>query len=510
MIQSEYPLCTKHQNPIRFLDIKENVPKIQRTLCDECFLDNPISIHQAFVYLYQQQNQPFNQKTVLEKYREEYLLMKNKIVENLKQAFTQIEMEIEKEMNTQKTVINDSVFQYFLGKQTTLLLEDYQQLGELLSIQLEKKGENLIQKQNEKNSQIQFAKQLQKNINILKEISLHLHKIIPYVKFNQEIEVFFPQDLFVKTDGQFIIKKELNNIENIKCIDYHRQLQTLIFGCYKYDNDQNELAIIKFDNNFNVFLKEEYTSHQRTVNCLRSSLLSNFCITGSEDNTIKVWKIVQEGLFCDQTLEGHLDSIICLSLNRIENILASGSQDTNIIIWYLNVQNKWQKAQTIVDSPRVTLCINFNRLSNLMVTGCIDHSIYVWSVVNEKWRCQKLDKAHNKSVNAICFINQSRFVSASWDSTIKVWDRQNTNQNYFQVLTIGTQNGPIVNLILIEESNHLISCAHDTTVIWSIDSSDQPIKKQKISAAKGICQINQQKLSIITYENQLKIYSLEQ
>ncbi|CAK69006.1 unnamed protein product (macronuclear) [Paramecium tetraurelia] len=504
MIQSEYPLCPKHQNPIRFIDIQENVPKIQRTLCDECYLNNPLSIHQAFDYLCQQQNTPFQQETTFEKCKEEYLVMKNKVVENLKLAFAQIEMEIEKEMDSQKTLINDSVFQYYLGKQTTLLLEDYQQLGELLSVQLEKKGENLIQKQNEKNSQIQFAKQLQKNINILREISLNIHKIIPYVKVNQKMEVLTPNDLLVKLDGQFIVKQQLDNLENIKCIDYHRQLQTLIYGCYKFQMDQNEMVIIRFDKNFNVFLKEEYTSHSRTVNCIKSSLISNFCITGSEDSTVKVWKIVQEGLCCEQTLEGHQDSIICICLNRVESILASGSSDNHIIVWYLNVQNKWQKAQTIVDSPRITLCINFNRLSELMVTGCIDHSIYVWSVVNEKWR------GSQQSMNAICFINQTRFASASWDSAIKVWDRQNTNQHYAQVFLTVTHYGPIVNLILIEESNHLISCAYDTTVIWSIDPQDLIVKKQKITAAKGICQINEQKLSIITYENQLKIYSLEQ
>ncbi|CAD8130816.1 unnamed protein product [Paramecium sonneborni] len=176
-----------------------------------------------------------------------------------------------------------------------------------------------------------------------------------------------------------------------------------------------------------------------TVTCLKSSNLSNFCISKSEDNTLKIWRIVQDGLYYDQTLEGHQDSMICFCLNKTENIFTSGSMDTNIIEWYQNGQNKCQKGQTIVDCPKITLC---------MITGCIDHSISRWSLINEKWRCCRIDKAHNKSVNAISFINSSRFISGSWDSTIKIQDRQNTNQNYGQIATILTFS-PVSNLKLI-------------------------------------------------------------
>ena len=53
-------------------------------------------------------------------------------------------------------------------------------------------------------------------------------------------------------------------------------------------------------------------------------------ITGSEDNTLKVWDISGKLL---HTLRGHFAGIRTISISPNNNLIISGSEDYNIRIW---------------------------------------------------------------------------------------------------------------------------------------------------------------------------------
>ena len=53
-------------------------------------------------------------------------------------------------------------------------------------------------------------------------------------------------------------------------------------------------------------------------------------ISGSDDNTIKVWDLKEEGK-CLQTLRGHTNSVDCLL--KFDGNLISGSWDKTIKVW---------------------------------------------------------------------------------------------------------------------------------------------------------------------------------
>ena len=67
--------------------------------------------------------------------------------------------------------------------------------------------------------------------------------------------------------------------------------------------------------------------HRDVVYCLQYSF--NTLITGSRDNTCKVWDC--DSGICKKTLVGHSGSVLCLQFE--DGLLITGSSDSTIILW---------------------------------------------------------------------------------------------------------------------------------------------------------------------------------
>ena len=115
--------------------------------------------------------------------------------------------------------------------------------------------------------------------------------------------------------------------------------------------------------------------HKDHVYCIIIDPLSRILITGSDDSTIKVWKLPNFELII--TFYGHEGFITNLCLNPLCTILLSSSNDKTLRLWSL------KSGQIIsVLSGFTYQAINyctFNSSGSMIVAACEDGSIPIWS-----------------------------------------------------------------------------------------------------------------------------------
>ncbi|KAL2156643.1 hypothetical protein VTH82DRAFT_1388 [Thermothelomyces myriococcoides] len=149
--------------------------------------------------------------------------------------------------------------------------------------------------------------------------------------------------------------------------------------------------------------------HTNGVTCLQ--LDDNILATGSYDATIKIWNIETGEEI--RTLRGHTRGIRALQFD--DSKLISGSLDHTIKIW------NWHTGECISTLQGHTdgvVSVHFE--AQLLASGSIDKSVKIFDFNSKEAFCLK---GHSDWVNCTRLdINSRTVMSASDDTTVKLWD----------------------------------------------------------------------------------------
>jgi eukaryotic-like serine/threonine-protein kinase len=206
-------------------------------------------------------------------------------------------------------------------------------------------------------------------------------------------------------------------------------------------------------------LLSNLTGHRGTVMSIAISRDGQTLVSGSQDRTIKVWKLPTGEAV--RTLNGHRETIESVAISADGQTLVSGSWDNTIKVWNLSTG---EVVHTLTNHRGAVKCVVISRDGQMLVSGSQDKTIKVWNL--STGREVRTLTAHTNSVTSVAIsADRQTLVSASFDRTIKVW-------NLFtgkEVRTLNGHTGAVESVALSADGQTLVSGSKDKTIkVWKL------------------------------------------
>lgn len=225
-----------------------------------------------------------------------------------------------------------------------------------------------------------------------------------------------------------------------------------------------------------------FTEHSDSIYALCLSSDGQTLVSGSRDATLKIWhlhtidtynsnsinRLIGDGLI--DTLTGHSDSINSVSISPNGQIIVSGSEDNTIKLWDLNTG---ECLATLEKHEAGVRAIALSPDGQLLVSGSADNTIKLWQLpsVESEPICPDLIytlTGHSDDVKCLAISHDGQILaSGSQDKTIKLWDLETG-----ELKTTLVEHWREVNhLIISPDGRSLISCSGDETIqVWNLET----------------------------------------
>lgn len=215
---------------------------------------------------------------------------------------------------------------------------------------------------------------------------------------------------------------ELEDLESL--IDFHQTGEftghesAVTCLCITSDNsyilsgsDDNTIRIWNIETMAQVGL---LLGHNDSVTGLKVTFDSRYCISTSKDTTVRIWNLQTQRIY--KVLHGHTQAVNALDLVQNDTFIVSGSSDFSVRIWCL--LERRCEARIMLDGE--VNCLSVMPENDLIAAGCRNGILSIWSFTN---RTPIGNLSHGVSVNGVVLAENGRLViSGCYDGSVRVWN----------------------------------------------------------------------------------------
>ena len=173
------------------------------------------------------------------------------------------------------------------------------------------------------------------------------------------------------------------------------------------------MSEIESDNLDDFQLLEGHTSD---VNSVDISSNSELIVSGSNDSTVRIWKLNENGVYKENKADppfispitDHSYGINCVKFSPFSTMLATASTDGKIILW--STQTGKESFTLFHPSENAIRCLSFSPNSELLASGSDDETVCIWDLRSRLLiKCLRGAEA---TIAALTFTNDSLNVMA--------------------------------------------------------------------------------------------------
>lgn len=206
------------------------------------------------------------------------------------------------------------------------------------------------------------------------------------------------------------------------------------------------------------------TDHENSVTCVAWHSDGRFLVSGSSDNTLKVWG---RWRLEKHILEGHKDAVTCVALHRNGRDLVSGSSDNTVRFWSLPQSGLFGFVKIWHRHDDAVTCVAWRRDGQFLVSGSRDHTLQVLDY-GSYWK--RTLRGHFAAVTCVAWRRDGqRLVSGSEDKTLRVWGMKSDQSLH---LLCGHE-GRVTGVAWSRDGLQLVSGSCDRTLrVWDARSGE--------------------------------------
>src|ERR687886_561652 len=202
-----------------------------------------------------------------------------------------------------------------------------------------------------------------------------------------------------------------------------------------------------------------FEGHTSSVNSVYLSADSRIALSGSSDRTLKLWEVATGR--CLRTFTGHTDWVFSVCLSADGRLALSGSYDRTLKLWEVATG---RCLRTLAEHTSPVYSVYLSTDGRLALSGSHDHTLKLWEVATGN--CLRTFAGHTEGVFSVCLSVDSQFaLSGSHDRTLKLWQVATGRCLH----TLAEHTSPVYSVCLSKDGRLALSGSHDGTAkLWEV------------------------------------------
>jgi hypothetical protein len=205
-----------------------------------------------------------------------------------------------------------------------------------------------------------------------------------------------------------------------------------------------------------------FEGHTRDVNSIALSSDGRYLVTGSNDETAKLWDLSSGQEI--RTFQGHTQGVESVALLSDGRYLVTGSNDGTAKLWDLS---SGQEIRTFQGHTAGVMSVALSSDGRYLVTGSNDETAKLWDL--SSGREIRAFQGHTAYLESVALSSDGRYlVTGSGDGTAKLWDLSSGRE----IRTFAGDAGyTVASVALSSDGRYLVTGSWDSTAkLWDLSS----------------------------------------